>query len=662
MRYRPEIDGLRAIAVLPVMFFHAGFELFSGGFVGVDIFFVISGYLITSILLKDRGNENFSFANFYERRVRRIFPALFFVLFISTIFAWMWLPPEDLTHFSKSLRSVAVFASNFHFYSSGGYFDSASDLSPLLHTWSLAVEEQFYFLFPFFVLLTWSFRRRTVFILLCTCVLASLFLAEWASSYYSRAAFYLLPTRVWELLLGSAAAYYSFTYKRELNNQYLSSLGLILIIYSVLSFTESTPFPSFYSLVPTLGTILIILFCGPKTYVYQVLSNRVLVSVGLISYSAYLWHQPVFSFARHRILVEPSVFLMPSLIVLVGLLAFISWKFVEKPFRTANMFTRNQVFGLGLFFSVLIFGAGHAGSVANTAGLRFSDESLIVYEQTKTADYFWNNCLNYSEKRHPEKGCLFGEAADIVAIVGDSHSTTLAKPIRDILPQSVSMYLASVPGCPPLLDFMSSVDNSLTCSDSNKRLMTYILLNENIQTVVLSAQWALYASGKRFDNAVGGKEKGEGVYFFRKGSFDERNSSQRASEVVLGYISTIEMILAAGKKVILVDQIPVPGWDIPKRYIMSHKFGEDGDSNSFYTYPLKEYTDRMTILEGMRSIDNDNYKVVVTSQLFCDQSENSCSATKIPKLYFMDDNHPSYEGAKLIAKEVFDLLFLESET
>jgi len=252
MKYRKEIDGLRAIAVLPVMFFHAGFNIFSGGFIGVDVFFVISGYLITTIILSDQENGNFSLVNFYERRIRRILPALFLVTLITIPFAWNLLPPDELKDYYQSVAAVSLFSSNILFWLESGYFDTLAELKPLLHTWSLAVEEQYYLVFPLLIVLTWRLGKRYILPMLGLIALLSLLLAQWGSESNPSAAFYLLPTRFWELMIGSIAAfimYYPRNFDKILNvsltaKQILSAIGLILICYAATYFNSRTPFPS----------------------------------------------------------------------------------------------------------------------------------------------------------------------------------------------------------------------------------------------------------------------------------------------------------------------------------------------------------------------------------------------------------------------------------
>jgi peptidoglycan/LPS O-acetylase OafA/YrhL len=213
MKYRKEIDGLRAFAVIPVILFHAGFSQFSGGFVGVDVFFVISGYLITTIILAEKENGTFSLVNFYERRARRIIPALFVVLLVSTLFSWLWLSPSHMKDFSQSLIAVSLFSSNILFWQETGYWGVENELKPLLHTWSLAVEEQYYVLFPLFLMMMWKFGKRWILSSFFIVAIASLLLSQWAAFNEPAENFFLLPTRGWELAIGAGIAFY-FLYRK----------------------------------------------------------------------------------------------------------------------------------------------------------------------------------------------------------------------------------------------------------------------------------------------------------------------------------------------------------------------------------------------------------------------------------------------------------------
>ena len=408
MNYRREIDGLRALAVLPVILFHAGFDVFSGGFVGVDVFFVISGYLITTIILAKLEQGKFSIVNFYERRARRILPALFFVMLVCIPFAWVLLSPAELTSFSKSLIAVPLFVSNFFFWRDGGYFETAAELKPLLHTWSLAVEEQYYVLFPIFLMLFWKLGKRWILLTLSLVFCASLAIAQWAAYARPDVAFYLLPTRGWELLIGAfAAMYLSKANRKEFSKAATEVggwLGVALILYAVFAYSKATPFPGLYALVPTLGTVLIILFATRQTSVGKFVGNKVFVSIGLISYSAYLWHQPVLAYARHWLL--DINFLVTSLLIgLVIFLSILSWKYVEIPFRTKSHFGRKYIFIASFLGAIFIIPVGYLSSKIdfNREGVMAKElsESDAIYSSNINERIFVKNRILY-EKTNPE--------------------------------------------------------------------------------------------------------------------------------------------------------------------------------------------------------------------------------------------------------------------
>jgi peptidoglycan/LPS O-acetylase OafA/YrhL len=370
--YRPEIDGLRALAVLPVIFFHGGFDLFSGGFVGVDIFFVISGYLITSIILSEIRACTFSLANFYERRVRRILPALLLVVAACIPFAWFWLLPSDMREFNDSVIYLATFASNVYFYNESGYFGPQAELQPLLHTWSLSVEEQYYILYPLLVLMIWKYAPRALPFALLGLMLGSLAYANHEVVQNSYAAFFLLPSRVWELMLGSLLAYLVVRGTLEVKaSQPTSLLGLCLILYAVFATSSDTPTPSVFTLVPTVGAALIILCATSETHVGAMLGSKPFVGLGLISYSAYLWHQPIFAFARHGSLADPTPLVMLALILLSLGLACFSWRFVEQPFRRRDRIKQKRVFAIAGMLTAVFFTFGILGKTTQGYAFRF---------------------------------------------------------------------------------------------------------------------------------------------------------------------------------------------------------------------------------------------------------------------------------------------------
>ena len=398
LSYRREIDGLRAIAVLAVVFYHADFTWFSGGYVGVDVFFVISGYLISSIILTEIERGRFTLKHFWMRRIRRILPALFTVCLISMPVAWYLMMPYQLEKFLLSIGAVALFISNIFMWKSSGYFADDALEVPLLHTWSLSVEEQFYFLYPIFLVLFFKIgRRRNLTVTLMILLLASLVMAQWGALNAPVANFFILPTRAWELLMGAVAARLlamGLPENPKLSNL-LASVGFALILFAIVFYVENTPIPGFLTLVPTLGATLIILFATPRTMVGKLLSTRLAVGIGLISYSFYLWHYPVFSFAKLSDLHGLNGLLPWILISVSAALAYTSWRYVENPFRNPNAissFSVLSVAGAGFILSIALAAIGY-----QTKGLekqfasRFGQPGIEIRQTVNSAGRILRN-------------------------------------------------------------------------------------------------------------------------------------------------------------------------------------------------------------------------------------------------------------------------------
>ena len=506
MQYRAEIDGLRALAVLPVILFHAGFEWFSGGFIGVDIFFVISGYLITTILIEDIENQRFSLVNFYERRARRILPALFFVMFVCILFAWMWMLPTEMKDFSQSLIAVSLFASNVLFWRTSGYFAAVAEEKPLLHTWSLAVEEQYYVLFPIFLILAWRFGKNRVFWFIVVMAAISLLLSEWGWRNTPTANFYLAPTRAWELFAGSIAAFI-VQKKGVQRSNLLALLGLAAIIFSIFVYDETTPFPSVYALVPVLGVVLLIMFADKETIAAKFLSTKGFVGIGLISYSAYLWHQPLFAFARLRQIDNYVVFL--ALILATFLLAYISWRCIELPLKNKNIFKRRHIFmgtAIGFMLFMLI---GYSGHITNGFKGRLTqdqNEFLAYFEnelpnqnyfnRTGIPEKYWDACNFYDIEAdrvgNPTKVPVEideictenAKTQDVLFVWGDSHAQQYSYGIKKVLGDRFAVRQVASSGCNPrLVVETSSYDY---CQKSNFEALRFVY--ESKPAVVLLAQ------------------------------------------------------------------------------------------------------------------------------------------------------------------------------
>ena len=434
MQYRKEIDGLRAFAVLPVVFYHAGFGLFSGGFIGVDVFFVISGYLIASIIIREKSAGTFTFANFYERRARRILPALFLVMLVCMPFAWFWMAPHQLKDFSQSLLSTTIFLSNVFFYLETDYFNDFAETAPLLHTWSLAVEEQYYLLFPPLLLVIWRFGAKWRAGLFGAIAFASLVGAQYATVHAPTANFYLLPMRAWELLIGVLAALYILheeargTKVKAVHAEVGGGIGLLAIFYAVFVFDTKTPLPGLWGLIPTLGTALIILYASPQTWVGRLLGVWPIVGIGLMSYSLYLWHQPVLAFARIKTFGTLDAPLSLALIALSFFLAVASYILWESKFRNRSVIKTRYVAVLLGAIAALFIVLGYWGNA--TTGFKSyklskiseSHRSIIIDQDAEFSKIgaYWKELLPVS--RDPFESPSVGKR---VLILGDSKSGDL---------------------------------------------------------------------------------------------------------------------------------------------------------------------------------------------------------------------------------------------
>lgn len=367
MKYRSEIDGLRAIAVASVVLFHATGTLVPGGFVGVDVFFVISGFLITTILLGDLQENRFSLVNFYERRARRILPALVVVVVLTLGAACFLLPLHETQETFESALATMLFLANVRFWLKTDYFATAAEERPLLHMWSLAVEEQYYLVFPILLFVIWHWRKSALLWVLLSLTALSLVTAEILSRHAPMANFFLPMGRMWEMLIGSCVAYWGAQRPRMAIAESATALGLLMIIIPMFTFTKATPTPGLWTAIPVLGTALVILFARDGSRVTWLLQVKPLVAMGLISYSVYLYHQPVLAFARVNLPDEQHT--MPVFLGLAAfsvLLGYLSWRFVEKPFRRG--FSRRTVFGLS--------GASIGLIVVFTGGAVFSPQVL----------------------------------------------------------------------------------------------------------------------------------------------------------------------------------------------------------------------------------------------------------------------------------------------
>lgn len=632
--YRPEIDGLRALAILPVLFFHYHVPPFRGGFVGVDVFFVISGYLITQLIQADRAAGRFSVARFYERRVRRIFPALFAMLAVVTIAAVVMLFPVDLVRYADSLLATAAFGSNFEFWHEAGYFDVIAAEKPLLHLWSIAVEEQFYLFFPAVLLLLGRGRRvaagvGTIFVL-------SFALSVWGVMQAPSATFYLLPARAWELMLGALIALGTFppVTSRALREA-LGLVGLGLIAIAVFAFSSDTPFPGPAALLPCVGTGLIIHAASPQTLTGRLLATRPLVGIGRISYSLYLWHWPLYVFARYRDFQEPPPAEIVLLIVLSFVLAVFSWHYVEQPIRhAAGRLPRPRLFAGGAAAMAMsavlaiLFLAGNGWPSRLSPALR-----TILAEQDDHEPRI-DVCFGMSpEAVRAGKLCKIGVPGGKPSFLlwGDSHADAVLPAVAEVATREGRTGLfAGGRSCPPLLDVTTP---RRECRDFNDAVLA-LAAHPEIREVILEARWAKYAEGSTYGYEPEGR-----VVLMDGGATD---GSDNHAVFARGLARTVHAL--AGKKIVIVASVPEIGWPVPA------VLAREKLASSMRVRPPDEqaYQARQKfVLATFAAVARDDrVRVVYPDEVLCRTGTCAVSLHGIP--LYRDEHHLSVYGARLL--------------
>ena len=459
MNYRNEINGLRAIAVTSVILFHAGFDPFRGGFLGVDVFFVISGFLITSIILGSLAEDNFSFIDFYARRARRILPALLVLLAICILPAWLLLFPDQMNLFATSLGCAAIFISNVFYMTQAGYFAPNALEDPLIHLWTLSIEEQFYLFAPALIAGVWTYARRLLIPTLSGLLLASVIYGNWKFSLSPDATFFNSAARAWELLFGSLAASLIHQNRRieSINigtRNALVTLALLVIGTCIATSSEHVGFPSLPYYLTIASTAVFLSFANERTWAGKLLSLRPVAHVGLISYSAYLWHQPVLAFARIAWNTDQIPLFRYLVLIPIFVIAHYSWKLVENPFRHAG-WSRWRRWGVGASVLVL-FSFGATGNL--TMGFEQWRDAHIPDSVQKTfVDIPIDlDCTpGISNVTSEADWCKFGSRAapPTVAVFGDSHSFPLRVVFDEIGKEhNIGIIHNGLGGCPPLAE------------------------------------------------------------------------------------------------------------------------------------------------------------------------------------------------------------------
>ncbi|MBY8978128.1 acyltransferase [Rhodobacteraceae bacterium NNCM2] len=622
MQYRREIDGLRALAVLPVIWFHAGFPGLPGGYLGVDVFFVISGFLITSILMEDLARGRFSIARFYERRARRILPALIVVVGACLPAAWLLMPPGQLQAFGQSLVALGLFASNLFFWRQSGYFAPVMEEAPLLHTWSLGVEEQFYLIFPLLLVFLWRRGGVWVAVGLAVAALASLGLAEGAQALgRSQDAFYLLPMRGWELLAGSLAALW--VRRRGLAGrgaEALAGAGLGLIALGLVWLDPATPTPGRWTLLPVLGAVLVLVAARPGTGAHWLLTRAPLVGAGLISYSAYLWHQPLFAFARIAGAEPPGPGLMAVLAALTLVLAWATWRLVEQPFRQSGPgLPRGRVLGAsaaGLAGIVALGLAGHWGK--GFADWRFSPEQVRLFASARPSPLRKTCHVDAAKAPPPGEACTyFAGAAPTWAVIGDSHGVEIAHALGEYLAgQGESLVHLTASGCPPALGFATPIRG---CAGWTGRSIDWLAGQTGIAHVLITYRHRLYLEGAGMARIADGATPAEKRALYRR-----------------GLAQMIARLDRPGRQIWVMAEVPEPPAPIGKLV-------RGAERAPALTFPAGPGRDWLAGLGPAAILD--------PAGALCDRG--LCRAGQGGRSFYFDDNHLSLDGARQVGALLF---------
>ena len=654
LNYRPEIDGLRAIAVVSVVLYHAQIKIFGknwfeGGLIGVDIFFVISGYLITRIILTELTETNkFSLIKFYEKRARRILPMLFLVIAASIPFAWQKLLPIDLIDFAKSALTAIGFCSNFFFYySTTEYGADSSLLKPLLHTWSLGVEEQFYIVFPILILLIWKFAKASLLTSIVTMLLMSILFADVMEGIYSELNFFLPFSRFWELLVGSILAFFELKYRRIKNlllMQNLPILGLFLILHGILSFDSNTPHPSFYTLMPIVGVALIIGFSSTNDFVGKLLSSKPIVGVGLISYSFYLWHFPIFAFNRLGS-SNPSTYDKLEWIILAFVLSIVSYHFIEKPFRNRN-FIKNKLFFSFVIIALLALAFVNYNFVSNEG---YKDRLPPILSKQNLDEKVWQNFKKNGENCYNRVSgfCREENGRELTHIYAfsDSHFSSMSKQLVSSIGKKFNYTEVNNGSCPFVLNLNRyKTDGNLDsrCS-SNFQNLRYEIIDKKPSIILIGGRFPLYLSSQYFDNKEGGVESGE-VNFFK--SINDLTFEEE-------FKKTIRLLISNGHQLVLVYPIPEVGVNVPK-YIFNTTKGKTISRIEFkpLTTSYNVYKERSLLtFDLFDSIQSSKIHRVYPHELFCDtQIKDRCVTHNNDDVFYADDDHPSAKGSEMIVE------------
>ncbi|PPE64921.1 acyltransferase family protein [Caldimonas caldifontis] len=648
--YRRDIDSLRAFAILPVVLFHVGVGFLPGGFVGVDIFFVISGFLITGIIIREIQEGKFSIARFYERRARRILPALIAVVVLTLICGWVVLRPDELDGLAKSAIAAIAFSSNMWFWKSSlEYFGTAVELEPLLHTWSLAVEEQFYIFFPLLILLVNRLAPKRLGQVVLTVTLVSFAAACLMVYWKPSATFYLLPTRAWELGIGALLAIYPL--RTPPGTRFWTNVaglaGVCLLVLPVLLYSKATPFPGVSALPPCLGAALLIAL-GRRSMpsVLKFMHWMPLVFIGKISYSLYLVHWPIIVFFKYlssttEISSTAALWIFAaSFVCAVG-----SWWLVEQPFR-ARPNHRHQVFAWSAGAMALV--SVVALSLIHVDGLKYR----LSFPQQSIVDVSSDRAEVPSECERFVLGeglCPIGAPSQVgrsydFVLLGDSHALSLSPAVSEAARSAGRSGLMGSMICPPLLGVTRLLEPR--CTEFTESVLHEIAGRPDIKTVILHARWALYESATVVRGEAGGQAPS--LLLVR----DELDKLGQSPHEVFerGLRRTMELLLASGRDVVVVEGTPEMGWNVPNALLIKDRWGIDHPPAPTLESVQARQAGVKAVFERYKN--HPQVRFIDPAPVICSDSACSVEVHGLPA--FFDDNHLTRTAAKAWFKDILE--------
>jgi peptidoglycan/LPS O-acetylase OafA/YrhL len=647
MQYRAEIDGLRAIAVLAVIISHAKLFGYTGGFVGVDMFFVLSGFLITNHFVTELNSQSTTkrelLIMFWEKRIRRIFPALYFTLFCCVLASWILLLPSDRLAFIQSLLATLTFTNNALAATQNGYFDNITELKPLIHTWSLAIEEQYYLIFPLFILSIFVLHQRFVnndnFLTnALLCIISSLILSLAVSQYYlledANKAYFLTGSRAFELLIGSATALLAMRYnvsKHRILNQILALIGALMVGYALFSFHNNTPFPSFNALIPTIGTALMLFYIQKNTITHKLLSLAPMVFIGKISYSAYLLHQPIFAFMRHFSLKQVNEIEWVLAIIVVLIAAAFSWRYVEQPFRNVQKYSRKQIFSLALIGGILLCAIGYVDY--KSKGTLFIDDKTVQIVE----DFNHRTRINHGLHSDCEaeftlsKNCRTGENPQVL-LWGDSFAMHLADMLKTALP-NIQFQQNTISVCGPVLGFAISDKKhkwswAEKCIKNNDKVFAWLKQNKSVRYVVLSSIFVQYVTGSSL--------------WKRDGTISAAN--EVAEQAIMDTLSKIKDL---GVTPIIISPTPQDLSHIANCLL---KATNRKIPLSKCNIVKSDYLDASEEINKLLHKIDKKYEVIWLDKMLCDNQ--FCKVAIDDALIYRDSGHLSHEGSALLGRMI----------